>query len=171
MVEHGNDQKLIAQNAIDHRKRKPAKQYPAAVASHEREHRGVARGRCDCSIQSPCKFKTETCSAGLIPSLCLKRLVSGLGPEEDMHLLIALEQFSANLIPWHCACRILVMFFQPDLHYLSLVRGQAYGLLAFRGDAVPDIFRQLDSFSDGKLEEVGSGLAHGGSICRCLCAS
>lgn len=121
MVEHGNDQKLIAQNAIDHRKRKPAKQYPAAVVSHVCERRGIACGRCDCSIQSPCEFKTETCCARLIPSLCFNRLVSGLGPKEDAHSLIALEQFSANLIPWHGTRRILVMFFQPDLYCLELI--------------------------------------------------
>lgn len=118
MVEHGNDQKLIAQNAIDHRKRKPAKQYPAAVASHECEHRGAARGRCDCSIQSSCKLKTETCGARLIPSLCFKCFVFGLGPKENVHLLVALEQFSADLIPRRGTRRILVMFFQPDLHCL-----------------------------------------------------
>lgn len=122
MVEHGNDQKLITENAVGHRKRKPAKQYPTAVADNERIHLGVAHRSGDCSIQSPCKFEAEACSAGLIPGLCLQRLVSGLGPKEDAHLVIALKQFSADLIPWHGTRGILFMLSQSRLYCLQLIR-------------------------------------------------
>lgn len=60
------------------------------------------------------------------------------------------------------------MFFQPGLDRLPLVRGQNHGVRTL-SNAVPDVFRQLDAFSDGKLEKIGSGLAHGGSIGRWLC--
>ncbi len=161
MVEHRNDQKLIAKNAIDHRKRKPAKQHPTAVASDGCKHVRISHGGGYSSIQSPCEFKAKTCSAGLIPSLRLKCFVSGLGPKENMHSVIALEQFSAHLIPRNRTRRVLRMLFQPGLYRVQLVRRQSHGFRAFRGDAVPDVFRELDPFSDGEAEKIGSGLAHG----------
>ena len=122
MVENGDDQKLITENAVDHRKRKPAKQYPTAVANNERIHLGGAHGSGYCGIQCSGEFEAEACSAGLIPGLCLQRLVSGLGPKEDAHLVIALKQFSADLIPWHGTRWILFMLSQPRLYCLQLIR-------------------------------------------------
>ena len=90
--------------------------------SDECKHGRVTHGGGYRSVQSPCKLNAETSSARLIPSLCLKRLVPGLGPKEDMHLVTALEQFSSHLIPRHGSRRVLLMLFQPSLYCLQLVR-------------------------------------------------
>lgn len=166
MMKHGNDQKLITKNTIDHRKRKPAKQYPTAAAGHERKHLWVAYRSGDCGVQSPCKFKAEACSTSFISSLCLQRFVSRLGPKEDAHSVIALEQFSADLIPWHGTRGILLMLSQSRLNCLQLIRRQGDRFRAFRRDAVPNISRKLDPFSNGEAEKIGSGLAHGWMIGR-----
>lgn len=89
------------------------------------------------------------------------RLVSGLGPKEDTHLVIVLEQFSSHLIPWHGTRRVLLMLFQPSLYCVRLVRRQSHGFWAFCGDAVPNVFGELDSFDNGEAKKTGSGLAHG----------
>ena len=161
MMKHGDDQKLITENAVDHRKRKPAKQYPTAVANNERIHLGGAHGSGYCGIQCSGEFEAETCSARLIPNLCLQRLVSGLWPKENTHLVIALEQLNTDLIPWHGTRRILFMLSQPCLYCLQLIRRQGHRFRAFCSDAVPNIFRKLDPFSDGEVKKIGSGLAHG----------
>jgi hypothetical protein len=99
MVKHGNDQKLIADNAVDQRERKPAKQHATAVASHDCKHFGVAHGRGYGCVQSPREFKTKTCGARFIPSLRLKRLVSGLRSKEDLHSVVPLKQLGPHFIP------------------------------------------------------------------------
>lgn len=166
MVEHGDDQELITENAIDHRKRKPAKQYPTAIADNERVPLGVAHGSGDWGIQSPGELKAETRSARLVPRLRLQRLVSGLWPKENAHSVIALEQFSADQIPWHGTPWILFMLSQSCLNCLQLIRRQSHRFGAFRSDAVPNIFRELDPLSNGEAKEIRSGLAHGRSIDR-----
>lgn len=166
MVEHGDDQELIAENAIDHRKRKPTKQYPTAIADNERVHLGAAHGSGYCGIQSSGEFKAETRSARLVPRLRLQRLVSGLWPKENAHSVIALKQFSADLIPWHGTRGVQFMLSQSCLYCLKLIRRQGHRFRAFRGDAVPNIFRKLDPLSNGEAKEIKSGLAHDRSIDR-----
>ena len=75
--------------------------------------------------------------------------------------MIALEQFSAYLIPWHGTRQVLPMLFQPSLYCLQLIGRQGHGFWTFCSDAVPNVFRELDPFSNGKAKEIGSGLAHG----------
>ena len=166
MMEYGDHQELIAENAIHHRERKPAKQHPAAVADDEREHFGIACSGSNGGVQSACEFNTETRRTRFVPGLRGKRFVSGLGPKKNPHSVIALKQFGADLIPRQSARRVLRMLFQPGLNRLKLVGRQSHGFRALCGDAVPNIFRELDTLSDGQVEKIGSGLAHGGNIDR-----
>ena len=58
------------------------------------------------------------------------------------------------------------MSVKADLNFLELKRSKRSSFRAFGGNAVPNILGKLNAFGDGQVEEIGSGLAHAGSIGR-----
>lgn len=93
---------------------------------------------------------------------------SGLEAEKECALVIALTQLRANLLPRKRGSGILVMGLKPGLDLLDLGRRQSGCLGVLSWNAVPNILRKLDSLGDGKTQEIGSRLAHGGSINPCF---
>lgn len=85
MMEHGNDKKLVAANAIDHRERESAKQDALAATCNRNKRFGTAHCRGYGSIQGPGKFKAKSGSARLVPDLRLESLGPGLRPKEHTH--------------------------------------------------------------------------------------
>ena len=83
--------------------------------------------------------------------------------------MIALEQLSVELVPWHRSRWIRVVLLQQILNCLNLGWSLRCGLRTLGRNAVPKVLRKLDPLGDGETEEVGSGLAHSDSIDRgCL---
>ena len=85
MMKHGDDQKLVATNPIDHREREPSKQDPATAHCDRNEGLRVARCCFDCGIDRSGELKPKSLCPGLILGLCLQGLPPGLGSEQDSH--------------------------------------------------------------------------------------
>jgi hypothetical protein len=78
--------------------------------------------------------------------------------------MVALQQLSANLLPGKGTGRIGVVSLHAPLKFLPLRIRQLDSFRAFDGDAVPDVFDELDALGYGQLAKIPDCVAHVGII-------
>lgn len=73
--------------------------------------------------------------------------------------MITLEQLGAKLLAGYGCGRILIVRVQTGLELLYLGRRKGCRLRIFSRNAVPNVFRELDSLGHGKIKKIGFWLA------------
>jgi hypothetical protein len=78
--------------------------------------------------------------------------------------MIATQEVSANLFPRNSARRIDIVRLRPAPKFFALRFCQRNGIGTFDGDAVPDVFDELDTLGYRQIVEIACWSAHVGSI-------
>jgi hypothetical protein len=78
--------------------------------------------------------------------------------------MIATQKFRANLFPRNSARRIGIVRFHAPPKFLALCIRQRNRIGTFDGDAVPNVFDELDALGYRQIVEVTCWPAHVGSI-------
>jgi hypothetical protein len=106
VVKDGNDKNIPRRRAKNERVWESAQNDSAELALDDRVCLRVSCRGLQCGLQGSNEVQAEAGRARFVPISALKSLGSCLRPEENAHLVIALQQLSANLLPRDGARRV-----------------------------------------------------------------